>query len=418
MTEQVAVSVDRSTARITVSLAGAQRRLEDQRPVLGLRRDLPSRPGHRPARDLLDAGRTAAGAAAAAAAPEWLPMVVDAAFQESAEPQAHLQPPTDRPVISCSPALVLRPRSRALLSDAYSTIAQDLKAGDVSVPVSLAQLVCDTEPADRNRWLDQQNVLRGEVLGKDPLFPLKANDEQRRVMEVLREETGIVVQGPPGTGKTHTIANLVCALLARGQRVLVTSHKEQALRVLRDKVPVELRPLCVMLAGGSGNGGQELERSLSAFSNLIAASDRQTLAGEVTRLAPNANGCRHGSPSSTPRSSGCGTRAQEHLPSSPASAGLPTRAGSRNRRAGRRAGPHHDWFPSPATAARTSRRWTWQSCGPAPPSPSRPRCARPAAPVVSDLEQDPVGRSSPPWCTTCPQAQEDVRISSRTTPRT
>lgn len=285
MTEQVAVAVDRSTARITVSLAGAQRRLEDQDLFLGLGEIFhPDRATDR-RRDLLDAG-TELPLEPRQLRPllEWLPMVVDAVFHESAEPQEHLQPLTDQPVISFSPALILRPRSRVLLSEAYSKIAQDLKTGDVSVPVSLAQLVCDTEPADRNRWLDEQNLLRGEVLGKDPLFPLKANDEQRRVMEVLREETGIVVQGPPGTGKTHTIANLVCALLARGQRVLVTSHKEQALRVLRDKIPVGVRPLCVMLAGGSGNGGQELERSLSAFSDLIAASDRQTLAGEVTRL--------------------------------------------------------------------------------------------------------------------------------------
>ena len=83
------------------------------------------------------------------------------------------------------------------------------------------------------------------------MFPLPTNDEQNRVIELLRTETGVVAQGPPGTGKTHTIANLVSALLARGQRVLVTSQKDQALKVLREKIPPELRRLCVLLAGGS-----------------------------------------------------------------------------------------------------------------------------------------------------------------------
>ncbi|MDG4811167.1 AAA domain-containing protein [Micromonospora sp. WMMD1120] len=70
------------------------------------------------------------------------------------------------------------------------------------------------------------------------------------VIELLRSETGVVVQGPPGTGKTHTIANLVSALLARGQRVLVTSQKDQALRELRAKVPASLRDLCMLMTDG------------------------------------------------------------------------------------------------------------------------------------------------------------------------
>ncbi|WP_225437911.1 AAA domain-containing protein [Candidatus Frankia nodulisporulans] len=54
----------------------------------------------------------------------------------------------------------------------------------------------------------------------------------------------------PAPVKTHTIANLICALLAEGQRVLVTSQKAQALRVLRvlrAKLPPDLRDLCVSL---------------------------------------------------------------------------------------------------------------------------------------------------------------------------
>ncbi|MFV0132470.1 AAA domain-containing protein [Streptomyces sp. HMX87] len=61
------------------------------------------------------------------------------------------------------------------------------------------------------------------------------NERQRSVLRRLEHDTGVVVQGPPGTGKTHTIANLVSALLAQGQRVLVTSARDQALTVLRPR---------------------------------------------------------------------------------------------------------------------------------------------------------------------------------------
>ena len=55
------------------------------------------------------------------------------------------------------------------------------------------------------------------------------------------------MQGPPGTGKTHTIANIVCHYMATGRRVLVTSHSEGALAVLRDQIPESVRNLAVSL---------------------------------------------------------------------------------------------------------------------------------------------------------------------------
>jgi superfamily II DNA or RNA helicase len=59
-----------------------------------------------------------------------------------------------------------------------------------------------------------------------------------------------VVQGPPGTGKTHTIANIICRLLATGRRVLVVSHGETALRVIRDQLPDGVRDLTISITVG------------------------------------------------------------------------------------------------------------------------------------------------------------------------
>ena len=104
-----------------------------------------------------------------------------------------------------------------------------------------------------------------------------------------------VAQAPlitPGTGKTHTIANLISALLARGQRVLVTSQKDQALKVLRDKIPSDLRHLCVLLAGGSRGAAAELQRGLDAFSAAQAGADRGRLLADVRRLTSERDNLR------------------------------------------------------------------------------------------------------------------------------
>ncbi|WP_343947340.1 AAA domain-containing protein [Pseudonocardia zijingensis] len=188
------------------------------------------------------------------------------------------------PTLTLSPSLILRPRSRVLLAEAYKQIAAALRDPDVPVPVALAQLVVDTERHERDAWLHEQGAASGNVLGSDPLFPLATNEEQNRVIELLRTETGVVVQGPPGTGKTHTIANLVSALLARGQRVLVTSQKDQALKVLREKIPPDLRRLCVLLAGGSKDAAKELEQGLDALSEAQASAATATLPAQIEYL--------------------------------------------------------------------------------------------------------------------------------------
>ncbi|MFZ2176492.1 MAG: AAA domain-containing protein, partial [Rhodococcus sp. (in: high G+C Gram-positive bacteria)] len=167
------------------------------------------------------------------------------------------------PTLTASPALVLRKRSSFALIEYYDQMLAHLDGEGVTVPLGLAQLVDAIETRDRLDWLDRTGAADASRLAEDPLFPLPANAEQSQIIERLGEDSGVVVEGPPGTGKTHTIANLVSALLARGQRVLVTSEKAQALRVLRDKLPPEMQELCVSITDLSRNGSDELTRSVA-----------------------------------------------------------------------------------------------------------------------------------------------------------
>ncbi len=83
-----------------------------------------------------------------------------------------------------------------------------------------------------------------------------------------------IVQGPPGTGKSHTIANIICHLLAEGKRVLVTSQTPRALKVLKEKIPKETQALCVTLLGNDQVARQELENSVYGINQKYSEWDQ------------------------------------------------------------------------------------------------------------------------------------------------
>ena len=94
-----------------------------------------------------------------------------------------------------------------------------------------------------------------------------------------------MVQGPPGTGKTHTIANLIGHLLAKRQRILVTSHASKALRVVKEHLPPSLRPLCVSVLHGDDDSSKELDESISGIVNYLAKSSASKLEEEIRQLS-------------------------------------------------------------------------------------------------------------------------------------
>ncbi|GAA1480327.1 very short patch repair endonuclease [Gordonia sinesedis] len=172
--------------------------------------------------------------------------------------------------VEMAPALVLRARTAAPALGFYDAILDQLRQADTGLPVGLAQLVSPIEAADRLAALEAGGATPPAELVADALYPLPSNVEQRDVLGQLGVDTGVVVEGPPGTGKTQTIANVVAALLARGQRVLVTSEKANALRVLRDILPPELRELTISLA----DVGQD--RSDAIVAGVEAMAERKS----------------------------------------------------------------------------------------------------------------------------------------------
>ena len=180
------------------------------------------------------------------------------------------------------PALVLRNRGVAAVLDFYDAILDELRNSPDELPVGLAQLVAPIEAPERVAALDATGALSPEDLVRDALYPLPANVEQRDVLAQLGLDSGVVVEGPPGTGKTHTIANLTAALLAKGQRVLVTSEKAHALHVLRAMLPAELRDLTVSIADVGADDFEATSSSVELIADRKSRHQPRVVAAEIT----------------------------------------------------------------------------------------------------------------------------------------
>ncbi len=166
------------------------------------------------------------------------------------------------PIVEYAPALILRKRSAKGLTETLKRIKEQIEHGE-DIPDEFADLA-EISPKDGrespNGPEEENATFDGEVF-----FPKPSNNEQRRIVDKIRAASGVLVQGPPGTGKSHTIANLICHLLATGQRTLITAKTPRALQVLEGLVPDELRPLCINLLGGGLEERRSLESSVGGI---------------------------------------------------------------------------------------------------------------------------------------------------------
>jgi superfamily I DNA and/or RNA helicase/very-short-patch-repair endonuclease len=164
----------------------------------------------------------------------------------------------ENPHVVFAPVLILRKRNTKSLLRTLEIINEQIKKNQNSsaIPFNIRRSV---SIIDEMKEVEENGIFQSEF--EEVIFPLPSNDEQRKVVKELRNRQGIVVQGPPGTGKSHTIANLISHLLAEGKRVLVTSQTPRALKVLKEKIPVEVAELCVNQLGRDQEALKELEKS-------------------------------------------------------------------------------------------------------------------------------------------------------------
>jgi superfamily I DNA and/or RNA helicase/very-short-patch-repair endonuclease len=160
----------------------------------------------------------------------------------------------DWPEVFFMPALILRERTQVGILKFIGSIIEQLQDSEnEALPPPVHSLLATEEKRNlkSNLISNVEEEQQSFKLPSQVYFPLFYNEEQLRIAEDIERCNGVVVQGPPGTGKSHTIANLICHLLASGKRILVTSQTPRALKVLKDKIPVQVQSLCVSVLGRS-----------------------------------------------------------------------------------------------------------------------------------------------------------------------
>jgi very-short-patch-repair endonuclease len=184
------------------------------------------------------------------------------------------------PTIRRDPVLFLRVRASGM-SAAFERVLDDLEKR-ASLPVSLSRLVGVEPLASQGAPEEGVDSAWGEPI--DVLLSKPANREQIQIARALAKHGAVLVQGPPGTGKSHTIANLVGHLVAQGKRVLVTSHTTKALRVLREQIVEELRPLCVALLEQDLEGRTQLEGAVRGIVERLTGAQEPQLIRDIASL--------------------------------------------------------------------------------------------------------------------------------------
>jgi len=156
-----------------------------------------------------------------------------------------------------APALILRERRPTAFEEVVTRLLENSETSSGASTTPWLRFLAEGQPVpedDRTPGGSEMGVPDGREY-----FPLPANAEQRQIIQRLQNSPGVVVKGPPGTGKSHTIANLICHLLATGEKILITAQAPKALTVLRDMLPRDMRDLCLISLGSSREDQRQLE---------------------------------------------------------------------------------------------------------------------------------------------------------------
>lgn len=181
------------------------------------------------------------------------------------------------------PCFIVRNRLDGTLKAIERIIEDVQETGNVPKPIhdivsggtiDIPEETCESPIEERLASVGGESV--------DILLSMEANKEQLDIAKRIDHYNAVLVQGPPGTGKTHTIANLMGHFLAQGKSILVTSHTQKALSVLKEKVPRGLQDLCVSMLDDSN---VDMERSIDGITSYTSQTTAFELKREMDSLA-------------------------------------------------------------------------------------------------------------------------------------
>ncbi len=176
------------------------------------------------------------------------------------------------PKVYYSPCIIVRKRNTRSFTALYERILKNIEGGEVTLEINTMNDLIESHSDIQEKNSSQDNSFNDSKI--EPVFlPKEYNDEQLEIIEKVKRNNKVLVQGPPGTGKSHTIANLICHLLANGKKILITAYTKRALEVLKDKLPPEFQDLAVNLLSGDSSSIQDLQSSVNAINDEMSRAN-------------------------------------------------------------------------------------------------------------------------------------------------
>lgn len=175
-------------------------------------------------------------------------------------------------IIEDRPLIFIRKKEDGIVRAIENIIEKIENFGEI--PEQLSELVGIVSVSEKER-------MEGNIQAEEILFTKESNGEQIEIAEKIERNNAVVVQGPPGTGKTHTIANLLGHFLAQGKNVLVTSHTQKALKVLKEKIPKNIQGLCISILDDDNS---DMKRSIESISEKMSSFNSEDLKKDVEIL--------------------------------------------------------------------------------------------------------------------------------------
>ena len=215
----------------------------------------------------------------------------DGEYQDDNLEISNLHERSSKPLIDFAPALILRKRNTKRIKEIINRINEQVQQNG-NIPQLFSALSGEQNGDARQDNPFQDDTAKNTINYPDngmAYFPLPSNNEQDKILQLAKFNQGVLVQGPPGTGKSHAVANLICHFLATGKRILITAKTPRALKVLKDKLPDSIKPLCINLLDKDDR--QSLEDSVQGILNN-PYKDTDELQIEIEQVSEKLDGLK------------------------------------------------------------------------------------------------------------------------------
>lgn len=193
--------------------------------------------------------------------------------------------------VQFSPCLILRRKRPRHFQNLMNNIIDYTKSHEIK-PSVLDILLKQKENSSTNNTHYFTNIYEKnkdkipylDTSDFEQFFPLPFNKEQLEIYNNYKTHDLSVVTGPPGTGKSHSIVNLLCAMLAEGKRILITAKTDKALESLLDKIPEQFKGLVMADIRQQNQSDYTLSNSVDNIRHLLLEKTNYTIDVDLERL--------------------------------------------------------------------------------------------------------------------------------------